>query len=122
MDNKYNKNNVYNFYCDCRMYDSSDTEPLGNTLPVARVRKRHLSQEMEYFTCKKRCLSLNEQNKDFVTQKHKEFLEFQTKDPCDGVIRITTDDDLWDILHEEMINELYELQIQLMSPEKKCLA
>ena len=29
---------------------------------------------------------------------------------------------LWDILHEEMINELYELQIQLMSPEKKCLA
>ena len=110
MDNKYNKNNVYNFYCDCRMCDS---EPLGNTLPMARGSKRHLSQEMDHFTCKKRRLSLNEQNKNFVTQKHKEFLECQTKDPCDNVIRITIGDDLWDILDEEMINELFELQIQL---------
>jgi len=55
------------------MCDTSDSKPLGNTLPVARGRKPHLSQEMEHFTCKKRRLSLNEQNKNFVTQKHKEF-------------------------------------------------
>jgi len=79
MDHKYNKNNVYNFYCDCRMCDTSDTEPLGSTLPVAGGRKRRLCHEIEHFTCKKRCLSLNEQNKNFVTQKHKEFWGLKQK-------------------------------------------